>query len=180
MRYTDKEREIFTLSAESLAPWLLGKLLCRKLPDGKIIKVKICEVEAYNADDTANYGYGFQGNGGDKHATKANTPLFEQGGTCCIYAGMFLIVAGETGKSDNVLIRACADKENKYCGPLKTADVLKISSSKNLHGADILNSEEIWLEDDTLIGAICISKRIGLGKNVNAKDSEKRCRFIAI
>jgi len=44
MRLTDSN--FFTVSAEQLAPKLLGKILVRNI-NGKLIKVKIVETEAY-------------------------------------------------------------------------------------------------------------------------------------
>lgn len=70
MRYTEKDRKFFLQPAEVVAPQLLGKLLCRRIDGEKILKIRICEVEAYGAEDTANYGYGYEGNGGEKRKRK--------------------------------------------------------------------------------------------------------------
>ena len=180
MRYTEKDRDIFSKRAEELAPLLLGKVLCRRLENGKEIKLKIVDVEAYASDDTANYGYGYEGNGGNKRKTKANAPLFQQGGTCCVYAGMLLIVCGEKGKPDNILIRGCADHENKYDGPIKVAKALGIDSGSNLKGEDLLISERLWIENEDIIGSICQTTRHGLGSTTRNSDKHRRYRFLTI
>ena len=78
------DRSFFEKDAETVAKNLLGKLLCRKMPNRKILKMTVIETEAYPADDSACYGYGYEGNHEKKKKTKANAPLFETGGTCCI------------------------------------------------------------------------------------------------
>lgn len=178
MRYTENDRAFFLQSAEAFAPQLLGKLLCRRVDGGEILKVRICEVEAYGAEDTANYGYGYEGNGGEKKKTKANAPLFRQGGTCCIYGGMLLVVCGSVNKPDNVLIRGCADEAHWYSGPLKVADALKLN--KGLHGTDLLTSDLIWLETDEVAHRLCRTERQGLGCGIKEADRKKCCRFITI
>ncbi len=180
MRYTEKDRKFFLQPAEVFAPQLLGKLLCRRIDGEKILKIRICEVEAYGNDDTANYGYGYGENDNEKKKTKANAPLFEQGGTCCIYGGMLLIVCGQKGKPDNVLIRGCADQEHWHNGPLKVAGALKLDGAHGLHGTDLLTSDLLWLETDEAVNSFCRMERRGLGRGIKETDRKKRCRFITV
>jgi len=42
-------KEFFSQPCTSLAPALLGQLLCRKLPSGIILRAEIVETEAYPA-----------------------------------------------------------------------------------------------------------------------------------
>ena len=177
MKYDKKTRNIFIQPADKVAPFLLGKLICRRLQNGGIHKFRICEVEAYNGNDTANYGYQYIG----KKPSKATIPLFKEGGISCLYAGMFLIVCGDVSEPDNVLIRACAEKEQICSGPLKVADALKVKEIDWEQGVDLLNSDIVWLEsDEGIIGTTCKTQRIGLGKNVSEEDRKKACRFIMI
>ena len=85
------DRSFFEKDSETVAQKLLGKLLCRKMPNGEVYKMVIMETEAYPANDSCCYGYGYEGNHGNKKKTAANAPLFKIGGTCCIYGGMILI-----------------------------------------------------------------------------------------
>lgn len=177
MKYSEETRSAFMQSAEKVAPFLLGKLLCRRFSDGGIRKFRICEVEAYVEEDTANYGYCFIG----RKKSKAVAPLFKDGGICCLYGGMLLIVCGFADKPDNILVRACADKEKIYNGPLKVADALKVCEINWQQGIDILNSDVLWLEtDDGTIGTICKTERVRLGANASPEDGRKQCRFITI
>lgn len=52
MRFTEKDFEKFEVSAEELAPWLLGKIICRRLTDGKILHFRILETESYGDNDS--------------------------------------------------------------------------------------------------------------------------------
>lgn len=45
MRFTEKDFEKFEVSSEKLAPWLIGKILCRKLNNGNILRFRILETE---------------------------------------------------------------------------------------------------------------------------------------
>ena len=172
MRYTEKDRKIFfEQNADALAKGLLGKILCRKLEDNTILRFRIIETEAYPYEDSACYGY--------KKQAKAVAPLFEVGGTCCIYGGMLLIVCGKKGKADNVLIRKTGN-ETHYCeGPISVCKELKID--KNFHGADLLSpSSNLWLEDDGVCREYYQTERIRLGKGVKEEDRKRILRFIAI
>lgn len=180
MRYTENDRGFFSQPAEKLGPQLLGKTLCRRLLDGQVLRLKIVDVEAYGANDTANYGFGYEGNGGSKRKTKTNAPLFEQGGISCIYANMLLIVCGEKGQPDNILIRGGADQNNRYDGPIKVARALQIDSDAAFKKVDLLTSDALWIEDDDRMGPVCRTVRHGLGNSVNKEDKEIRARFITI
>lgn len=170
MRYTEADRALFLNSADHVAPILLGKVLCRKAGD-HIIRLRIIETEAYldPARDNACYG---------KHRTKATAPLFALGGTCCIYAGMLLIACGDAGCADNVLIRGCADSEHYFSGPLRVSRALELDRS--LHGADLLNSDELWLEDSAPFGHICRTTRVGLSDAVSDEARGMALRSILI
>lgn len=90
---TEKDRKHFSDPVEA-AKWLLGKVICRKLPDGEIVRLYITETEAYYYEDEACYGHGGK-------ITKDNKPLFGKCGTGCAFGTMFLIVCGAEGVSDN-------------------------------------------------------------------------------
>lgn len=171
MRYHDNHRAQLASSPEAAAEWLLGLVLCRRMPDGTVLPAKITETEAYYGREADSAGYAQQ------QPSAATMPLFQAPGFCCVYAGMLLLSCGHAG--ENVLIRCGADAANYYDGPLKLAAALQID--KALHGEDILTSERIWLQDDDgSIGACCKTRRVGLRKTVTAADRTRSLRFILL
>lgn len=173
LRFTEKDRHLFSAPAREVAPWLLGKVLCHQLPDGKILRARITETEAYPASDSACYGR-------DNEKTDATMPLFGEGGVCCIYAGMLLIVCGHRDERDNVLIRKAGNEKVYYDGPIKVCEGLKIDK-KNYHGKNLLAVDStLWLEVDPMDVRHCKVQRVGLGFNVKEEDRIAPLRFIAL
>lgn len=169
-RMTEKERERFSDPVEA-AKWLLGKVICRKLPDGEVVRLNITETEAYYYEDEACYGHG-----GKK--TVATAPLFEQAGTCCIYGEMLLISCGIKGESDNVLIRAAGNKHTYCRGPIIVCDELRLEKIHS--GIDILTSDELWLEGTADKRRCCQTTRVGLPESVGKQSCESKHRFIIL
>lgn len=97
-------KEFYRSGALELAKELLGKIIVRKV-DGKILRGKIVETEAYiGAIDKASHAY----NG---RRTERTEPLFHEGGIAYVYFiyGLyhcFNVISGEKDKGEGVLIRA--------------------------------------------------------------------------
>lgn len=172
----------FEKPAEILAPWLLGKILCRRLTDGKILRFRILETEAYGDNDSATHA--------NKYKT-GNAAITQRmiGGTIYVhyknndYTGSsFDIVAGEIGKAESVLIRGAVDLDTgeKYNQIRLLGEALHIDY-ETLNRAHILISKEIWLEDDGFIteGKIKKEPRIGLdATDICEKDKNALKRYI--
>ncbi|MBB6624713.1 DNA-3-methyladenine glycosylase [Clostridium gasigenes] len=98
------EKDFYVKGALDLAKDLLGKVLVREI-DGRILKGRIIETEAYIAEiDKACHAYG-------RSVTKRTAPLYKEGGIAYVYFiyGLyhcFNIVSGQEGKAEAVLIRA--------------------------------------------------------------------------
>lgn len=136
-------KDFFTQDALQVAPELLGKTLARKLPTGEIIRAKITETEAYRGEEDAAC-----------HARAGRTArtaiMYERGGLTYIYLcyGMHYLLNIVTGEKDfpqAVLIRAGSIGVKAYNGPAKLTKAMLIG--KELNGADLITSEELWLED---------------------------------
>lgn len=168
LRFTEREREHFSDPIQT-AQWLLGKVICRKLPGGEVVRLYITETEAYEHDDESCYGH-------DGKKTKANSPLFEQSGTCCVFGGMLLISCGEKNKADNVLIRSAGNERTYYDGPFKIYKGLQLG--KELSGIDLLNNRDMWLEYPAEEKPCCKISRVGLSKN--RRGSNLNHRFIIL
>lgn len=138
-----------------VAPELLGKILCRKFPDGNIIRLKISEVEAYNGTSDRAC-----------HASKGRTPrtevMFAEGGCVYVYFiyGMYWllnIVTGEEGDASAVLIRGLEG----ISGPGKVGKILQLD--KTFYGENLLTSERIWIEESSATCHYSATPRIGIG-----------------
>jgi len=110
---------------DAAAKRLLGAVLERKI-DGKIVRVKIVETEAYDQTDAASHSY--------KGRTQRTNVMFGPSGHLYVYFtyGMHYccnVVVGEEGYGAAVLIRAVE--------PLDHEDVLK--KRRDRQGVDVTN-----------------------------------------
>lgn len=146
-------RRVLSQPAVDLAPELLGKLLCRRTGQG-ILKYRIMETECYyGEEDTACHAC--------KGKTERTKVLYEKGGTAYVYLcyGMhclFNVVSGRKGHPEAVLIRGVTD----YNGPGKLTRAMNIGRS--LNEVDMVNSKELWLEDDGDRPEYIKAKRVGI------------------
>lgn len=154
---------------------LLGKILCRRLPDGLVLRGRIVEVEAYlGARDAAAHTFGGR-------RTTRNASMWKSGGNVYVYLiyGMhecMNIVTREEGDPEAVLIRALEPVEghdflratlphlpekNWLKGPGRLCRAFRITRA--LDGAT-LTGPELWLEDGPKPsrGRIAASGRIGV------------------
>ena len=134
-----------------------------------MVKYRITETEAYRGeDDTAC------------HASKGKTPrtsvMWDKGGTVYVYLcygmhNMLNIVTGTKGNPQAVLIRGIEDAN----GPGKLTK--KLSVERRHNGADVVFSDELWLEDDGFTPeSINTSPRIGIDY-ADEKDRIRPWRF---
>lgn len=98
------EKDFFKQGALDLAKDLLGKILVREC-DGRILKGKIVETEAYIGEiDKASHAY-------NRRRTERTEPLFREGGIAYVYFiygkyFCFNVISGIENKGEGVLIRA--------------------------------------------------------------------------
>lgn len=167
----------FQRSALEVAPFLLGKLLVRKL-NNKFLVTRIVETEAYLNDDPASHSYG--------RITERNKAMYEAGGhfyIYFIYGNYFCVnvVTNIKGRGEGVLIRAVEpiegmdemeknrNKNRKNTtnehdvtnGPGKLCMALNIN--KDFYGIPV-NGEDLFIAYDNKSDGFetSISKRIGL------------------
>ena len=147
--------EFYAKSSVKVAKNLLGKLLVRELPEGRLIG-KIVEVEAYGGkDDPASHAY--------KGRTPRNQVMFGKPGLAYIYFtyGMhycFNVKAEKEGIPGAVLIRALEPiegieimKRNRQVqkiteltnGPAKLTKAMKITTE--LNGWDLTIGEKLFI-----------------------------------
>jgi DNA-3-methyladenine glycosylase len=167
---------------EALARWLIGRIVVRDLPAGRMTG-RIVETEAYLRDDAAAHAF--------RGMTPRNRSLFLAPGHAYIYraygtAWMLNVSSAAAGIGEGVLIRAleplCGidlmrDRRGGVLnrdlarGPGRLAAALAIDRS--LDGHDLTAEGPLWLADDGHLPApLGISTRIGI-----TKDAHRPLRF---
>lgn len=99
------KRSSFAVPADVLAPWLIGRLLVRRLAGGELLAGRIVETEAYlGIHDRASHAFGGR-------RTARNEAMYGPAGVAYVYFtyGMhhcFNVVCGREGEPAAVLVRA--------------------------------------------------------------------------
>lgn len=138
-----------------VAPQLVGKLICRRLEDGSVLRGRIMEAEAYRgAEDLACHA---------RHGkTDRCAPLYEAGGISYVYLiyglhWLFNVVTGEKDVPQAALLRALALPLD---GPAKWTKAFFVTKRQN--GLDLIHGQEMWLEDDGFRPSIKTLPRVGI------------------
>ncbi len=175
-RITD--RAFFTQHAETLAPALLGKILCHREKDGFVIRGRISVTEAYciGEDVTDATKAERAGNKTSQHKIGGHLYVQRQGRPGGRKDDCRLdIVAGEEGEGngESVLIRGIdAYKE----GPIIVAGALNIGL--DLDCVDLLDPNgSVWLESDSAEITTDKPTRRTLGEAAPAASKEKLLKF---
>ena len=159
------------------APALLGKLLCRRLPDGTVLRRRVTETEAYRGqDDTACHARAGK--------TRRTAVMFGPGGFSYVYLcygihSLLNIVTGGEGEPQAALIRGVEGLP----GPGRVTKAMGIDCS--LNGIDLRASEVLWLEnahgavdDGFACPRILTGPRVGIAY-ASQEDQARPWRFIA-
>ncbi len=170
------------VDTETLARYLIGKLVVRELPEG-VITGRIVETEAYVVGDAAGHAY--------HGKTSANRVLFLEQGRAHIYlaygVSYMLNVSSEmSGIGAGVLLRAIEPIEGISImqknrgverlrdlarGPGRLAAALRVDLQ--FDGLDLCRKGPLWLgRDEQDAGEIGQSVRIGI-----TKDADRPLRF---
>ena len=160
-------KEFYLQSAETLAPLLLGKMICVQ-KGSEVFRYRITETECYQGeDDTAC------------HAHKGKTPrtevMYREGGYAYIYLcygihHLLNIVTGEKDHPQAVLIRGV----EQFPGPGRATKAMGIT--KEWNGEDLCTSARLWLEEDSTVPSYQTGKRIGIDY-ADKKDRDRPWRF---
>lgn len=163
--------DIYSLPAPTLAPFLLGKFLCRQ-NGNEIIKLRITETEAYFGEEDSAC-----------HASHGRTPrtetLYMPGGYAYVYLcygihSLLNVVSGSEGHPEAVLIRGLEG----FSGPGRLTKALGITRTQN---AKLLIPENgLWIEDDgTPMPEYKASPRVGIDYAAE-EDRIRPWRFTAV
>lgn len=159
---------ILRSEAPEAAEALVGKILVRRFPDGREIRSRITETEAYYTEkDTACHAH--------KGRTKRTEVLYRPAGTIYVYLcyGMHWMLNLVTGAEDSpqaVLIRGIEG----VSGPGRVTKYLGIDKTLN----DTLLGDALWLEEDGYVPVIEKAPRVGIGYAA-PEDQARLWRFLA-
>ena len=175
----------------ALARWLVGKLVVRDLPEGRITG-RIVETEAYLPGDAACHAF--------RGITQRNRSLFLPAGHVYVYRAygtcwMLNLSGGADGVGAGVLIRAVQPLEGIALmrrargnvperdlarGPGRLAAAFDIDRS--LDGIDLTVPGPLWLAaDDAPAPDVGVSPRIGITKDADRplRFYRRFCRFVS-
>ncbi len=139
---------------------LLGRVLCRRLPTGEVLRGRLVEVEAYDGPrDRASHA--------SRGRTPRNAPMFEAGGIAYVYFvyGMhhcLNVVTGDAAYPAAVLLRAAESPNGAPAsGPARLCRAFAVDRS--LDGASLLGPE-LWIEGGSPVAdaEVVRSARIGV------------------
>ncbi len=147
--------EVFKGDVLQVAPFLLGKQICRRLPDGSILKGEITQTEAYRGEED-----------GACHArhgkTPRNAPMYLPGGHCYVYLvygihWLFNIVTGEENQPQGLMIRCLRPPLD---GPGKWTKAFQITGKQS--GQLLVPEKGLWIEDTGKEGTYTTAPRVGI------------------
>ncbi|WP_269524693.1 DNA-3-methyladenine glycosylase [Coraliomargarita parva] len=136
-------KRFFDRDTVEVARDLLGKVLCRRLPSGKIIRSRLTETEAYDGfEDQASHAH--------KGATTRNVVMFGPPGHSYIYLcygvhWMLNLTTREEGYPAAVLLRGVEATE----GPGRLTKHFHVDSA--LNNSLLTRVAGLWVEDDGFV-----------------------------
>ena len=154
---------------------LLGRSLCRRLADGRTLRARLVEVEAYDGfDDRASHAH--------RGRTARNAPMFEAGGIAYVYLVYGVhhclnVVTGEKDYPAAILLRAAeapADGLNAS-GPGRLCRAFEVDRS--LDGEPLVGSD-LWLEQGAAVPDSQVKRTERIGVHYAGPCAGRRYRFV--
>ena len=167
----------FRRPAVEVARDLLGRTLCRRLPDGTVLRGRITEVEAYLGErDMASHArFGL---------TRRNRWMWEPGGRAYVYLvyGMhhcMNVVTGPKGEAQAVLLRATTSPNGaKATGPALLTKAFSID--RELDGASLLErGGPLWLEEGEPVPDRSVKRTPRIGVDYAGAWAKRKLRFLS-
>jgi DNA-3-methyladenine glycosylase len=168
------EASFYRRPALVVARDLLGRTLCREMPDGAVLRGHLVEVEAYDGP-TDRASHAFRGR------TVRNRWMFEDGGIAYVYLVYGVhhclnIVTGDAGVPAAILLRAATSPNGTSAsGPGRLTRAFGVG--RDLDGSSFL-SGPLWLEagEPVVDSAVRRTRRIGV--DYAGSWASRRYRFI--
>jgi DNA-3-methyladenine glycosylase len=154
---------------------LLGRVLCRRIPGGRVLRGRIVEVEAYDGpSDRASHAH--------RGRTRRNAPMFEVGGVAYVYQiygvhHCLNVVTGAAGYPAAVLLRAAARPRDgeSASGPGRLCRTFGVD--RTLDGCP-LTGTELWLEEGTVVPEADVRRTARIGVDYAGVWARRRYRFV--
>ncbi len=165
----------FRRPAAEVARDVLGRRLCRRLPDGRVLAGRIVELEAYDGpDDRASHARAGR--------TRRTAPMFEAGGIAYVYLvyGMhhcLNLVTGDVGYPAAILLRAAESPLDgvSASGPGRLTRAFAIDRA--LDGAP-LGGPALWLEAGEPVPDRRIARTPRIGVDYAGAWARRRLRWL--
>ena len=154
---------------------LLGRLLCRRLPDGTVLRGRLVEVEAYDGPaDRASHAH--------RGLTQRNAPMFEAGGVAYVYLiyGMhhcLNVVSGDAGYPAAILLRAAESPAaaRSASGPGRLTRAFQID--RTFDGTPFTGND-LWLERGEPVADAAVKRTRRIGVDYAGSWARRKLRFI--
>lgn len=154
---------------------LLGRVLCRRLPGGQVLRARLVEVEAYEGPrDRASHAF--------RGITPRTVPMFEAGGIAYVYQiyGMHFcmnVVTGERGYPAAVLLRAAEPPASglSASGPARLCRAFQVDRS--LSGSSLIDGV-LWLECGLPVADPQVLRTHRIGVERRGIWSRRKYRFV--
>jgi DNA-3-methyladenine glycosylase len=168
-------RSFYRRPALVVARDLLGRVLCRRGPDGEVLRGRVVEVEAYDGpDDRASHAW--------RGRTARNTPMFAAGGIAYVYQiyGMHFCLNVVTGERDwpaAVLLRAAeAPAEGTSAsGPGRLCRAFGIDRALD---GQTLAGRTLWLEEGLAVDEAAVRATPRIGVDYAGRSACRPYRFL--
>lgn len=170
---TRLDRDFYRRGTVEVARDLLGTWLCRRTSDGRVLRGRILDVEAYDGPrDRASHAF--------RGLTRRNAPMFEAGGIAYVYLvyGMhhcLNVVTGPEGYPAAVLLRGAESPNGLPAqGPGRLTRAFDVDRA--LDGASLLD-QEIWLEAGPAVGDAEVRRGPRIGVDYAGWWARRHLRF---
>jgi DNA-3-methyladenine glycosylase len=168
-------KEFYMRPTLEVARDLLGRVLCRRLPDGEVLRGRLLEVEAYDGpDDLASHA--------SRGVTPRNAPMFEAGGIAYVFLvyGMhncLNVVTGAKGYPAAVLLRSAEPPRDglSASGPGRLGRAFEIDRS--LSGISF-SGGKLWIEAGEPPPASRIVRKPRIGVAYAGAWASRKYRFV--
>ena len=168
-------RRFYRRSTLDVARDLLGRVLCRRLDTGAVLRGRIVEVEAYDGPhDRASHARGGR--------TARNGSMFERGGIAYVYRiygihDCLNVVTGEQDYPAAVLIRAAEAPASgaSAAGPGRLCRAFDID--RRLDGCS-LSGDELWLEEGSPVADREVRRTPRIGVDSAGAWARRTFRFV--